>query len=103
MCAEGMYSVQNDYGVLYAFKTSQLQIFTRSLLTSSMITDEFKISFCQKSSVVLAINRGYSFNFFPTHRTLWDDRKFFPSRRVSHWWTTSTTSFVDTSHTGVQR
>ena len=37
------------------------------------------------------------FNFFPMHRTLWDDRKFFPSCHISHWWTTSTASFVDLS------
>ena len=41
-------------------------------------------------------------NFFPMHCTLWDDRKFFPSRRVSHWWTISTASFLDASHTGVR-
>ena len=42
------------------------------------------------------------FNFFPTHRTLWHDRKFFPSRHVSHWWTISTATFVDASHTGMR-
>ena len=40
-------------------------------------------------------------NFFPTHWTLWDDRKFVLSHRISHWWTISTASFVDVSHTGV--
>ena len=44
----------------------------------------------------------FHLNFFPTHCTLWDDRKFFPSNRVSHWWTISTASFVDALHTGVR-
>ena len=58
------------------------------------------ISGLEPSSVV---TEPRYFNFFPTHRTLWDDRKFFPSRRVSHWWSTSTASIMDASHTGVRR
>ena len=41
-------------------------------------------------------------NFFMTHRTLWDDKKLLPSRRISHWWTASTPSFLDALHTGVR-
>ena len=48
------------------------------------------------------VRRHKVVNFFPTHRTLGDDRKCFPSRRVSYWWTTSTASYVDASHTGVR-
>ena len=55
-----------------------------------------------KSTLTLHVRQGVSVNFFPTHRTLWDDRKFFPSRCVSHWWTISTASFVDASYTGVR-
>ena len=49
------------------------------------------------------IQNTQGINFFPTHRTLWDNRKFFPSSRVGHWWMTSTASFVDALHTGVRR
>ena len=48
------------------------------------------------------LSMKYDINFSPTNRTLWDDRKFFPSCRVSHWWTISTASFVDALHTGVR-
>ena len=41
-------------------------------------------------------------NFFTTQRTLWDDKKLLPLRRISHWWTASTPSFVDAPHTGVR-
>ena len=61
-----------------------------------------------KNSTVVVIKftlkttHWYRVNFFLTHRTLWDDRKFFPSCHISHWWTTGTASFIDASHTGVQ-
>ena len=58
-----------------------------------------KISKCQWMFVQIT---SEILNFFPTHRTLLDDRKFFPSCHVSHWWTKSTASFVDVSHTGVR-
>ena len=65
----------------------------------SEITGSFNLSF----GLLLHFGlQAIQFNFFPTHRTLWDDRKFSPSHSVSDWWTKSTMSFLDAQHTGVQ-
>ena len=40
--------------------------------------------------------------FHPMHRTRWNDKKFFPFHRVSHWWMASTASFLNVAFTRVR-
>ena len=61
-----------------AWQNSVEILHVMNLVRSGDVT--FAASFSQgKSPKIFQV-----FNFFPMHRTLWDDRKFFRSHRVSH-------------------